>query len=75
MRPGLEEWYKQETADLHDKKLPYAVRLLRWRRLIQAQEGAVRTYADGSIVSPINPDDVKDSNEYLERLKQIQISL
>jgi hypothetical protein len=75
MRPGLEEWFKQETADLHNKKHPYAVRLLQWRRLIQAQEGVVRIYADGSIVSPIDPDDVKDANEYLERLKQIKIAL
>lgn len=74
MRPGLEEWFKKETAELHDKKIPYAVRLLQWRRLVQAQEGVVRTYTDGTIVSSINPEDVKDANEYLERLKKITIS-
>jgi hypothetical protein len=75
VRPGLEEMLERETADFHNKKLPYAVRLLSLMRLIQVQEGVVRTYADGSIVSPINPEDVKDAKEYLERLKQIKISI
>jgi hypothetical protein len=75
MRPGLEEMFERETADFHKKKIPYAVRLLSWMRLIKIQEGAFRTYTDGSIVSPINPEDVKDAKEYLERLKQIKITL
>ena len=75
MRPGLEDWFQKETADLHDKSIPYAVRLLRWTRLVQAQEGVVRIYSNGSIASPINPEDEKDANEYSERLKQIKITL
>jgi len=75
MRPGLEEMFERETADFHNKKIPYAVRSLSWIRLIQVQEGAVRSYTDGSIVSQINPEDVKDAKEYLERLKQIKITL
>ena len=75
MRPGLEEWFQKETADLHDKSIQYAVRLLKWRRLIQAQEGVVRVQSDGSIASPIDPEDAKDANEYLERLKRIKITL
>ncbi len=43
--------------------------------VIQSQEGVVRTYTDGSIVSPIDPDDVKDANEYVERPKHIKITL
>jgi hypothetical protein len=73
MRPGLEEMFKRETADLFDK--PYAVRHMLWRRLVQIQEGCVRSYEDGSIVSPVNPEDVKDAKEYLGRLKQIRITL
>jgi hypothetical protein len=75
MRPGLEKWFEEETAELHDKRIPYAVRLLKWRRLIQAQEGVVRIHKDGSIASPIDPEDTKDANEYLERLRQIRITL
>jgi len=75
MRPGLEEMFERETADFHNKKIPYAVRLLSWMRLIQVQDGVVRTYTDGSIASPINPEDVKDAKEYLDRLKQIKIIL
>jgi len=75
MRPGLEEWFKQETAEFFDKQTPYAVRVLKLNRLIQLQEGCVRNYEDGTIVSPINPEDVKDSKEYLERLKQVRIPL
>lgn len=75
MRPGLEEWFKEETADLYDKNIPYAVRRLKLERLIQAQEGVVRIQKDGSIASPIDPDDIKDANEYLERLWQIRISM
>jgi hypothetical protein len=75
MRPGLEEWFKQETSELFDKSTPYAVRRMKLSRLIQLQEGCVRNYEDGTIVSPINPEDVKDSKEYLERLKQIKITL
>jgi hypothetical protein len=75
MRPGLEEWFKEETAGLFDRRIPYAVRIHQWKRLIQAQEGVVRTYSDGSIVSPIDPEDRKDAIEYLERLKQIKVPL
>jgi hypothetical protein len=75
MRPGLEEMFKQETADLFDKHSPYAVRIMKWSRLVQLQEGCVRNYEDGTIVSLINPEDVKDSKEYLDRLKQIRITL
>jgi hypothetical protein len=75
MRPGLEQWFKRETAELHDKGVPYAVRLQKWTRLIQAQEGVVRVHTDGSIATPIDPEDIKDAREYLERLKQIKIKL
>ena len=75
MRPGLEEWFKQETSELFDKNTPYAVRRMKLSRLIQLQEGCVRTYEDGTIVSPINPEDVKDCKEYLGRLKQITLTL
>jgi len=75
MRPGLEKWFKQETAELFDKHTPYAVRRMKWSRLIQLQDGCVRSYEDGSIISPINPEDVKDAKEYLERLRQIRIPL
>jgi hypothetical protein len=75
MRPGLEKWFEQETAEFHDQSIAYAVRLIKWQRLIQAQEGVVRVQTDGSIVSPIDPDDIKDAKEYLERLRQIRIRL
>jgi hypothetical protein len=75
MRPGLEEWFKQETDELLDKQTPHAVRILKLSRLIQLQEGCVRNYEDGTIGSPINPEDVKDSKEYLERLRQVIIPL
>ena len=75
MRPGLEEWFKQETAALSDTKTSYGVRLLQWKRLIQAQEGVVRIQSDGSIATPIDPADTQDAIEYLERLKQIRLPL
>jgi hypothetical protein len=75
MRTGLEKWFEKETAELHDKSIPYAVRLLKWRRFIQAQEGVCRVNIDGSIASPIDPEDTKDDYEYLERLRQIRITL
>lgn len=75
MRPGLEEMFRDETKELLDKNISYAVRVMKRSRLVQLQEGCIRTYKDGSIVSPINPEDVKDSEEYLERLKQIVIPL
>jgi len=75
MKPGLEKWFEEETAEFHDKSIPYAVRLLKWERLIQAQEGVVRIHKDGSIASPIDPEDTKDANEYLDRLRQIRIIL
>jgi len=75
MRPGLEEMFKQETAELFDRNLSVAVRVMKWSRLVQLQEGCVRIYEDGSIVSRIDPEDVKDSKEYLERLKQIRLTI
>ena len=75
MRPGLEEWFEQETAEFQDQSIAYAVRRIKWQRLIQAQEGVVRVQTDGSIVSPIDRDDIKDAKEYLERLRQIKIPL
>jgi len=75
MRPGLEEWFKEETAALFDTRIPYSVRIQQWKRLIQAQEGVVRIQSDGSIVTPIDPDDTKDAIEYSERLKQIKVPL
>lgn len=75
MRPGLEEWFKEETAVLYDTSVSYAVRLQRWKRLIQAQEGVVRIQYDGSIATPIDPEETKDAEEYLERLKQIRVPL
>jgi hypothetical protein len=75
MRPGHEEWFKAETAGLSDKSTPYGVRMLKWKRLIQAQEGVVRIQSDGSIATPVDPDDTKDAIEYLERLKQIKVPL
>jgi hypothetical protein len=75
MRAGLEEMFKFETDELFDKNTTLAVRVMKLNRLVQLQEGCVRIYEDGSIVSPINPEDVKDSKEYLERLKQIRFSL
>jgi hypothetical protein len=74
MRPGLEKWFEEETAELRDKSVPLSVRLHKWIRLIQAQEGVVRIQTDGSIASPIDPDDIKDANEYLERLRQFKIA-
>ena len=75
MRPGLEQWFEEETAELRDNRIPYAVRRIKWQRLIQAQEGVVRVQTDGSIVSPIDPEDIKDAMEYLERLRQMKITL
>ena len=74
MRPGLENRFENETADLHDKRIDYADRLDKLRSLIQAQEGVVRIQTDGSIASPIDPEHTKDVSEYLERLKQIKIT-
>jgi hypothetical protein len=74
MKPGLEQWFIEETAELHDKSISCAVRLLKWRRLIQAQEGVVRIQNDGSIASPTDPEEAKDAKEYLKRLKQIRIT-
>jgi len=75
MRPGLEEMFNSETEELFDQNTPFAVRVMKWTRLVQLQEGCVRIYEDGSVVSSVNPEDVKDSKEYLERLKQIRLSL
>jgi integrase len=51
VRPGLEEWFKEETAILLDTNMPYSVRIQQWKRLIQAQEGVVRIQSDGSIAT------------------------
>ena len=75
MRPGLKEWFEAETAPLCDKSIPYSVRLIRWKRLIQAQQGVIRVQTDGSITSPISPDEVNDAVEYLERLKNFKVPL
>ncbi len=75
MRPGLEEWFKEETAALSDTKIPYGVRMLQRKRLIQAQEGVVRIQSNGSIATPFDPDDTKDAIEYLERLKQMRVPI
>jgi hypothetical protein len=74
MRPGLEEMFSSETEELFDKNTPLVVRFMKWTRLVHLQQGCVRSYEDGSIVSSINPEDVKDAKEYLERLKQIRLS-
>jgi hypothetical protein len=73
MKPGLEQMFRDETAAFSDKRIAYSVRLLLWRRLIQTQEGVVRVQSDGSIATPIDPDETKDAIEYLERLKQIKL--
>jgi len=75
MRPGLEEWFREETADFHNKTIPYAVRRMKLERLIQAQEGVVRIHSNGSIATPIDPEDTKDAMEYLERLRQMRLTL
>jgi hypothetical protein len=75
MRPGLEEWFNQETAPLYDTTIPHYLRLRQLLQLIQAQEGVVRIQTDGSIVTPIAPDDIADAAEYLERLRQIRVPL
>jgi len=75
MRLGLEEMFKEETKDFFDKNTAYFVRRMRLQRLTQAQEGVVRVQTDGSIASPIDPDDKKDAAEYLERLRKIVIPL
>lgn len=73
MRPGLEQWFEEETAELNDKRIPYSVRLHKWKRLIHAQEGVVRIQSDGSIASPIDPEETKDAIEYLEKLRRVKI--
>ena len=75
MRPRLEQEFTRETAELFEKSTPVSVRYMKLSRLIQLQEGCVRSYEDGSIVSPIDREDVADSKEYLERLKQLRFSL
>jgi hypothetical protein len=74
MKPGLEEWFKEETAELHDGRVSYAVRLIKLRRLIQAQEGVCRIQIDGSITSPIDPEEIEGAKEYLERLRNLKIA-
>jgi hypothetical protein len=75
MRPGLEEMFTRETAEFNDKRISFAVRVMKWQRLIQAQEGVVRVQTDGSIASPILPEDIADANEYLERLRKFEVTL
>lgn len=67
--------FESETAEFNDKRIPFAVRLIKWQRLIQAQEGVVRVQTDGSIVSPIQPEDIADASEYLERLRKLKVTL
>jgi len=74
MRPGLEEWFAEETEEFNNKNIPFAVRLIRLRRLIQAQEGVVRIQTDGTIASPIDPLEITDANEYLERLRNFKVA-
>ena len=66
---------EEETAELHDTSIPFAVRFLKRERLIRDQEALARIRKDGSIAGPIDPEDTKDVNEYLERLRQIRIAL
>ena len=75
MKPGLEQWFEEETAEFKDKRIPYAVRLIRWKRLIQAQEGVVRIQKDGSIATPTDPEETKDAEEYLECLRRFKVTL
>jgi len=76
MRPGLEQEFNRETAEFLDKNISYAVRVLRLSRLIQIQKRCVEGYEDGkTYASPIDPADVADSKEYLERLRQLRIPL
>lgn len=72
MKPGLEEWFNEETAEFFNKSIPYAVRHIKWKRLIQAQEGVVRIQRDGSITSPIDKEEIRDANEYLLTFKKSQ---
>lgn len=74
MKPGLEEWFEQETAELNDKKVSWAVRRIKLQRLIQAQEGVCRVQTDGSIASPIDPEEIEGAKEYLERLRAFKIA-
>jgi hypothetical protein len=73
MKPGLEELFENETAKLADRNVPRSVRLQQWLRLIHLQEGVVKVQSDGSIATPINPEDAKDVKEYLARLKQFKV--
>ena len=73
MRPGLEQEFTRETAELLEKSTPVSVRCMKLSRLIQLQEGCVPSFEDGSIASPISPEDVADSKEYLEWLKQLRL--
>jgi hypothetical protein len=73
LRPGLEKLFKEDTAALYDTIIPYSVRIKKWKQLIDQHEGAVRVNNDGSNASPIDPEGIKDANEYLELLKQIKV--
>jgi hypothetical protein len=73
MRPGLEDMFNRETTEFFDENVPYAVRRMKLTRLIEIQERCVLIYHDRSIATPIDPEDVKDSEEYLERLKGLNI--
>jgi hypothetical protein len=64
MGPGLEKWFEGETAELNDKSVPYSCSPM-----------AGSNQKDGSIASPIDPEEVKDAKEYIERLKQIKINI
>jgi hypothetical protein len=71
--PDLKNGLKERTAALSDTSISYGLRIHRCTRLIQAQEGVVRVQSDGSIATPVDPDDTNDAIEYLERLKQIKV--
>ena len=71
MRPALQDWLKEETTALSDRRIPYHLRMRRWKRLVQTQEGVVQIQRDGST----DADYAKDAVEYLERLRRIAVPL
>lgn len=75
LRPGLEKMFNDETAPLSDKTIPRSVRLQQWLRLIRVQEGVVKIQSDGSIATPIDPEEKKDAMEYFERLRHLKVPL
>jgi hypothetical protein len=67
--------FNDETAPLSDKTIPRSVRLQQWLRLIRVQEGVVKIQSDGSIATPIDPEEKKDAMEYFERLRHLKVPL